>query len=104
MPIWPRAASWCSRWGRNHRRSAAQRPIGRRPSAATSAEADGHLNYEIWCIKSIAARILGGRTGRRSEAHTSELQSLMRISYAVLRLKKTHYERICTTLRIKDQI
>src|SRR3546814_4599312 len=26
---------------------------------------------------------------RRSEEHTSELQSLMRISYAVLRLKKT---------------
>src|SRR3546814_2466864 len=29
-----------------------------------------------------------GRVGR-SEAHTSELQSLMRISYAVFRLKKT---------------
>src|SRR3546814_1478507 len=27
--------------------------------------------------------------GRRSEEHTSELQSLMRISYAVLSLKKT---------------
>src|SRR3546814_2086543 len=31
----------------------------------------------------------GGRTaGRRSEEHTSELQSLMRISYAVFCLKK----------------
>src|SRR3546814_1538530 len=29
-----------------------------------------------------------GRTGRRSEEHTSELQSLMRISYAVFCLKK----------------
>src|SRR3546814_1841354 len=28
---------------------------------------------------------------RRSEAHTSELQSLMRISYAVFCLKKTNY-------------
>src|SRR3546814_10375723 len=28
------------------------------------------------------------RTGRRSEEHTSELQSLMRISYAVFCLKK----------------
>src|SRR3546814_7474753 len=28
---------------------------------------------------------------RRSEEHTSELQSLMRISYAVLRLKKKTY-------------
>src|SRR3546814_10544355 len=30
----------------------------------------------------------GGRQHRRSEEHTSEHQSLMRISYAVLRLKK----------------
>src|SRR3546814_8078115 len=29
-----------------------------------------------------------GRTSRRSEEHTSELQSLMRISYAVFCLKK----------------
>src|SRR3546814_9545229 len=32
----------------------------------------------------------------RSEEHTSELQSLMRISYAVLRLKKKNKERILT--------
>src|SRR3546814_4356576 len=31
----------------------------------------------------------GGQLGQRSEEHTSELQSLMRISYAVFRLKKT---------------
>src|SRR3546814_2064437 len=30
------------------------------------------------------------RCARRSEEHTSELQSLMRISYAVFRLKKTN--------------
>src|SRR3546814_17711891 len=30
----------------------------------------------------------GGRHARRSEEHTSELQSLMRISYAVICLKK----------------
>src|SRR3546814_6461720 len=30
------------------------------------------------------------RTGHRSEEHTSELQSLMRISYAVFCLKKKH--------------
>src|SRR3546814_5223711 len=40
---------------------------------------------------------------RRSEEHTSELQSLMRISYAVFRLKKTNqnitllnYSHSCT--------
>src|SRR3546814_9068847 len=31
-----------------------------------------------------------GRAGRRLEEHTSELQSLMRISYAVFCLKKNH--------------
>src|SRR3546814_8759057 len=34
------------------------------------------------------ARRGGARQGRRSEEHTSELQSLMRISYAVFCLKK----------------
>src|SRR3546814_3659596 len=41
-----------------------------------------------------AARVLvglaGGRPGPRSEEHTSELQSLMRISYAVCCLKKNN--------------
>src|SRR3546814_3996135 len=32
------------------------------------------------------------RTVPRSEEHTSELQSLMRISYAVFCLKKTHHQ------------
>src|SRR3546814_8639969 len=32
-------------------------------------------------------------TGQRSEEHTSELQSLMRISYAVFCLKKKKYTR-----------
>src|SRR3546814_4389091 len=32
---------------------------------------------------------IGGESTRRSEEHTSELQSLMRISYAVFCLKKT---------------
>src|SRR3546814_5530664 len=35
-------------------------------------------------------RAIAGRTQRRSEEHTSELQSLMRISYAVFCLKKKH--------------
>src|SRR3546814_4694463 len=33
-------------------------------------------------------RVRAGTVGRRSEEHTSELQSLMRISYAVFCLKK----------------
>src|SRR3546814_6081971 len=35
----------------------------------------------------------GGSEGRRSEEHTSELQSLMRISYAVFCLKKKNKKR-----------
>src|SRR3546814_3442894 len=35
-----------------------------------------------------AGEIIGRREGGRSEEHTSELQSLMRISYAVFCLKK----------------
>src|SRR3546814_5921315 len=33
-------------------------------------------------------------TGTRSEEHTSELQSLMRISYAVFCLKTKHYKKL----------
>src|SRR3546814_7917453 len=36
-------------------------------------------------------RLLPWRTVERSEEHTSELQSLMRISYAVFCLKKKNY-------------
>src|SRR3546814_4046007 len=53
-----------------------------------------HIN--LWLLRDE----LDGRQGwtvvdcgisRRSEEHTSELQSLMRISYAVFCLKKKHY-------------
>src|SRR3546814_3641871 len=44
----------------------------------------------------IAAGDAGDRPGARSEEHTSELQSLMRISYAVFCLKKKiHYYAYC---------
>src|SRR3546814_10019937 len=36
----------------------------------------------------VGANVLGGKIKERSEEHTSELQSLMRISYAVSCLKK----------------
>src|SRR3546814_6681065 len=41
--------------------------------------------------------ILGAVLGTRSEEHTSELQSLMRISYAVFCLKKKNNEHIKQT-------
>src|SRR3546814_7053319 len=45
------------------------------------------------------------RRGGRSEEHTSELQSLMRISYAVFCLKKQNEQitkRLCTVLQQKE--
>src|SRR3546814_10769671 len=42
---------------------------------------------ERWCTAAMEHACLGGAE-RRSEEHTSELQSLMRISYAVFCLKK----------------
>src|SRR3546814_5237042 len=48
---------------------------------------------------SLAAPPLKRRGCRRSEEHTSELQSLMRISYAVFCLKKKNHNNL-TTLSI----
>src|SRR3546814_5994652 len=45
----------------------------------------------------------GGDHARRSEEHTSELQSLMRISYAVFCLKKKKTEKIIKTQTHKTQ-
>src|SRR3546814_10644605 len=42
-------------------------------------------------------RIVSDPDALRSEEHTSELQSLMRISYAVFRLKKNKKEKKVTT-------
>src|SRR3546814_7643372 len=46
-----------------------------------------HCEIELADLSLLA--IPGSRTFERSEEHTSELQSLMRISYAVFCLKKT---------------
>src|SRR3546814_10182603 len=59
---------------------------------------DGKLQEERAQNDAVSdAAAVGGY--RRSEEHTSELQSLMRISYAVFCLKKTH-----NTSQIKRQI
>src|SRR3546814_5233470 len=56
-----------------------------------------HGRLESWLLSSYSARKLGLQTtgnAGRSEEHTSELQSLMRISYAVFCLKKKKINRI----------
>src|SRR3546814_9538662 len=45
--------------------------------------------WAYWSYQRAARIILGRDSGFRSEEHTSEFQSLMRISYAVFCLKKT---------------
>src|SRR3546814_9788729 len=59
-----------------------------RPSQPTPT-----VRLAIWLFRSAAA-LLARFSGARSEEHTSELQSLMRISYAVFCLKKKKTQRI----------
>src|SRR3546814_8610915 len=69
-------------------------------SAAPSWLPDSHrsCHRNRWWWPSTPATISSTSGWRfRSEEHTSELQSLMRISYAVLCLKKKKYQKqVCT--------
>src|SRR3546814_1429350 len=73
-----------------------------RPQALTTARTCG-AKASSSSIRSIASilydeKTLPGEGARRSEEHTSELQSLMRISYAVFCLKnKTQHTTVSTT-------
>src|SRR3546814_4172549 len=61
----------------------------------------GSGNYIVITMEGQAVKAELIRIGNRSEEHTSELQSLMRISYAVFCLKKkkqlTYYRRTHST-------
>src|SRR3546814_6729466 len=62
-----------------------------------------HAIYDVWvkdCRMSFPNEEAPVSEGR-SEEHTSELQSLMRISYAVFCLKKKTHNKIQTTLENK---
>src|SRR3546814_9940724 len=68
-------------------------PDGRRlakrdAAAALGALRDGGIDGHALAADLLAGRLSAGYSLRRSEEHTSELQSLMRISYAVFCLKK----------------
>src|SRR3546814_7854369 len=62
--------------------------IGSLSDADNAKLASGVLDSLITVVRD--AQLRGGRMNARSEEHTSELQSLMRISYAVFCLKKKH--------------
>src|SRR3546814_5868813 len=58
------------------------------PSLEDQSTNQEMLETGIKVIDLIQPFLKGGKIGLRSEEHTSELQSLMRISYAVFCLKK----------------
>src|SRR3546814_5126509 len=65
--------------------------------------ADGHSTDNLtdgprWFLEPLTALSAISRATRRSEEHTSELQSLMRISYAVFCLKKKTNKKVITKL------
>src|SRR3546814_1585752 len=57
----------------------------------SGTSADNKTKRALWCFQNGSGQIVspsGEAAAERSEEHTSELQSLMRISYAVFCLKK----------------
>src|SRR3546814_1898631 len=56
-----------------------EQPMGRSAADADPVDLRNRLRLSLWLVAG---------SGPRSEEHTSELQSLMRISYAVFCLKK----------------
>src|SRR3546814_1244600 len=74
--------SRCGRGGARHRPDRVGRPVGR-----------------------VGAARRGPPSGSRSEEHTSELQSLLRISYAVFRLKtKNNTPELNSLIRSPDAV
>src|SRR3546814_5956193 len=66
----------------------------RRGAAGAAVVAGLRGGHRIRCGGGLVAA--GAGSARRSEEHTSELQSLMRISYAVFCLKKKQQKQIKT--------
>src|SRR3546814_7864627 len=79
-------------------------PVHRRPDGKTAAAATVDHGDVVRAVGVPAGGVGGGYC--RSEEHTSELQSLMRISYAVFCLKKknTHKTETQAINRIKNTI
>src|SRR3546814_9217608 len=81
--------------GRSVALSSAPRPLDRRSAPFTQDRANYCPPTSCFWRKPICRRRL---PSSRSEEHTSELQSLMRISYAVFCLKKKNKTKLRETL------
>src|SRR3546814_7999990 len=104
----PRGGAAAVPWQDLHAARQAEPAAGECRSAGQGPQGGAlrHLLRELQQPKDRRGRPGGaGQERRRSEEHTSELQSLMRISYAVFCLKKTkkkndritlHQENVCT--------
>src|SRR3546814_10799110 len=68
--------------------------LGARPLRRSQGEMTGARRMKQTPVILAAATVPGKRRSARSEEHTSELQSLMRISYAGFCLKKKHNKTI----------
>src|SRR3546814_4521142 len=81
-----------------HLRAAGARDAGKAPRdaaalpGATASPGSLAPTIRIRCVMRSSFRPHQVGAARRSEEHTSELQSLMRISYAVFCLKKKKYK------------
>src|SRR3546814_7201856 len=64
------------------------------PVAALRRVAERQKEALVTAREVLQAQVAPGREAQRSEEHTSELQSLMRISYAVFCLKKKKQQNI----------
>src|SRR3546814_1131483 len=73
--------------------------VGRAPASPRA------LLLAFMVATAMLSMIVSNTATTRSEEHTSELQSLMRISYAVfcLKKKKDKYQHIITTTNTKNQ-
>src|SRR3546814_6903037 len=78
--------------------------LGYKPLEAKDPETAEKVTVYVRSQKAIVAK---RQREQRSEEHTSELQSLMRISYAVFCLKKknteTHRQKHATTSKINNK-
>src|SRR3546814_2193347 len=84
----------------------ARRDPADRPIAAGQRDRPAAPTFHVGARREIVAHFLdaGERRPRpRSEEHTSELQSLMRISYAVFCLKKKNQDELQHLVRYKLQ-
>src|SRR3546814_3888527 len=80
---------------RSHRRCASARRLVRRRGCSQLSSSDRGESFGCGA---------GGLAGPRSEEHTSELQSLMRISYAVFCLKKKKKKTTNKSISTHDTI